>query len=190
MNFKSAAAALAIVLTCSAALAQGDAQKKELAGRIVSLQQGAEMDQLSAQLANQAVGPMVAKWAPRLQAEVPESQRKEVADKLNGELNKFREDTFAIIRGKANQVSTETMVPLYMERFSEDELRQLIAFFDSPVVKKYQAALPEMLNSLVQKLVETVKGDVQTRTAAFDATAAKLIGAESAKKGAPPAKKK
>lgn len=189
MNFKSAAA-LAILLACSATFAQqADSQKKELASKIVGLQQGAEMDQLSAQLTNQAVGPMVAKWAPRLQAEVPEARRKEVTDKLNEELNKFREDTFAIIRGKASQVSTDTMVPMYAERFSEEELKQLMAFFDSPVVKKYQAALPEMLNSLIQKLVETVKSDVQTRTAAFDATAAKLIAGESSKKGAPAKKK-
>lgn len=189
MKFKSAAAALAIALTCGAALAQGDAQKQDLANKIVALQQGAEMDQLSAQLTNQAVGPMVAKWGPRLQSEVPESRRKEVTDKLNEELNKFREDTYTIIRGKANQVSSETLGPIYMERFSEEELRQLIAFFDSPVVKKYQAALPEMLNAMIKKLVETVRGDVQTRTAAFDAAAAKLIAAESNKKGAPAKKK-
>lgn len=188
MKFKSAAAVALLSITCAAALAQqpaaADAGKTELAAKLVALQQGAEMDQLSAQLTGNAVAPMLAKWSPRLQSEVPENRRKEVSDMLNAELNKFRDDTFTLIRSKAPAVSTETMVPAYAERFSEDELRQLIAFFEAPVVRKYQAALPEVLNALIQKLVETVRGDVQARTAAFDAAAAKIIGAESSKKGA------
>ncbi len=178
------------VLSSGSALAQGDAQKKELATRIVTLQQGADMDQLAAQLTGAAVGPMLAKWTPRLQSDVPESRRKEVADRLNVELNKYREETQAIIKATATKASNETLVPAYVERFNEDELRKLAAFFDDPVIKKYQVALPDMLNGLVRQMVDLSRADVEQRTAAFDEAAARIVGSEAGKKSSAPAKKK
>ena len=177
------------VLACGSALAQADAQKKELASKIVAMQQGSEMEPIAAQLTGVAVTPMLQKWTPRMQAEVPEARRKEVADKLNVELNKYRDETNAIIKSKISKVSNDVLVPAYAERFSEDELRRLAAFFDDPAIKKYQTALPEMLNALVQQLVEASRTEVQERTTAFDDTAAKIVGGESAKKSAPPKKK-
>ncbi|MEO8249210.1 MAG: DUF2059 domain-containing protein [Burkholderiales bacterium] len=184
MNLKPVIAAALISLACGSALAQGDAAKKELASKLVT-QQTADLDQLSAQLTNNAVTPMLAKWAPRLQTEVSEARRKEVADKLNEELNKLREDTYAIIKGKIGKASSEALTPLYLDKFSEDELKQLTVIFDSPVFKKLQAAAPELQNALIQKVVEASRSEVQARTAAFDASATKLIPGESAKKGAP-----
>ena len=184
MKIKTVIAACAVSLAFGGAFAQGDAAKKELAAKLVA-QQTSDLDQLSAQLTNNAVAPMLAKWAPRLQSEVAESRRKEVADKLNEELNRFRDDTYAIIKGKTGKASAEALTPLYVERFSDDELKQLTAIFESPVFKKLQATAPELQKALIQKLVEDSRGEVQTRTAAFDAAAAKLIAADSAKKGAP-----
>lgn len=185
MKLKATLAVLALSTACIGAHAQMEPQKKDLAGKIVALQQATDLDQLAAQLTGNAVAPSLQKWAPRLQADVPESRRKEVADRLNAELNKYREDTYAIIKGVAVKASTDTLVPAYAERFSEDELRQLLTFFESPVVKKYQAALPDMLNALLRKMVELSRPQVEARSAAFDEAASKIIGAESTKKSAP-----
>ena len=184
-NLVTAAVLALSLLAGSSVMAQADAQKKELASKIVTMQQGSEMDPIAAQLTGVAVAPMLQKWTPRLQADVPESRRKEVADKLNVELNKYREDTDAIIRSKLVKASNDVLVPAYAERFSDDELRRLASFFEDPAIKKYQAALPEMLNALVQQVVEASRAQVQARTAAFDETAAKIVGNESAKKSAP-----
>lgn len=186
----AAAALVALsVLASGSTLAQGDAQKKELATRIVTLQQGSDMDQLVGQLTTAAIGPMLAKWTPRLQSDVPESRRKEVADKLNVELNKYREETQAIIKATTTKASNESLVPAYMERFTEDELRKLAVFFDDPVIKKYQVALPDMLNGLVRQMVELSRADVEQRTASFDEAAARIVGSEAGKKSAPAKKK-
>ncbi len=184
-NFAAAALLAVSVLASGSAFAQADAQKKELAARIVALQQGKEMDQLATQLSSAAVGPMLAKWAPRLQTEVPDSRRKEVADKLNVELNKYRDETQAIIKSTATKASNDTLIPAYVERFTEEELRKLAGFFEDPAVKKYQAALPEMLNALVQQMVEASRAQVEQRTAAFDEAAARILGNETGKKSAP-----
>jgi hypothetical protein len=39
------------------------------------------------------------------------------------------------------------------EKFSEDELKQLLAWFESPLNRKYQQFAPEAQNAFVQKLV-------------------------------------
>ena len=186
MKTTFAVAALALsVLAGGPVWAQSDAQKKELASRIVALQQGDEMEQLAAQLTGAAVEPMLMKWTPRLQSDVPEARRKEVADKLNVELNKYREETGAIIKSKALKASNATLVPAYVERFTEDELRKLAGFFEDPAVKKYQAALPEMLNTLVRQMVEDSRAEVELRTAAFDEAAARIVSGDAPKKSAP-----
>lgn len=188
MKLNTAVAICVLSFACGHSMAQGDAQKKELAAKIVALQQGAELDQLAQQLTGNAAAPMLQKWAPKLQSDVPEAKRKQVADKLNEELNKYREDLFAIIKSKADKVAADTLTPAYEERFTEDELKQLVTFFESPAVKKYQTVLPEILNLLIQKLVEVSGTEVQARTNAFDAAAAKIVSAEAPKKN-PPKKK-
>jgi len=43
--------------------------------------------------------------------------------------------------------------PLLEEKFTEEELKQLVAWHENPVKKRYEAAGPEMQNAMVQKLL-------------------------------------
>ena len=53
------------------------------------------------------------------------------------------------------------------EKFSEDELKQLIAIIESPVNRKYQAMGPELQRALGQKLVEEMKPALEPRLKAL-----------------------
>ena len=46
------------------------------------------------------------------------------------------------------RVYLETVAPLLAERFSEDELRQIIAILESPVKRKFEDMIPEMQKTL------------------------------------------
>jgi hypothetical protein len=63
-----------------------------------------------------------------------------------------------------------------MERFSLDELKQLVAFFESPAIKKYQAAAPDLGGLFVKQLIEETRPDVTARTRQFDEAATSIIG--------------
>lgn len=181
---------IATALLCTAALAPAayaqdkqDAAKKELATRIVNLQKAQDMDALIAQLAGTANRAVVEAWLPRLD-KMPAARQKAVADQLDVELKKFNDDVVRLIKTRNDRISLDVLVPAYSERFTADELKQLVTFLESPVIKKYYAANPHMANLLGQKLVEATRADVESRIKEFDARAAKIVGSGNERSGA------
>ena len=183
LSLRSATAGCALALAALAVSAPAqaqDAMRKELATRIVNLQKAHDMDALIGQLANSATQTVVSTWLPKLD-QVPQARQKAAADLLDAELKKFNEDNVRTIKNRNERVSLEVLVPAYAERFTADELRQLVAFMESPVIKKYYAANPQLANMLAQKLVDATRADVEARIKAFDTRAAQIIGTASKK---------
>ena len=186
LNATVLVAAYAVFTLASGTIyAQGSA-KQELASKIAALQQGPEMDRMLQQIAASASQPLVANWGPRLQ-NLPEAKQKQVSDSMNAELQKFDKDALKILSSKVNKVSSDHLVAAYMEKFSEDELKQLAGMLEAPVFKKYQSVSPELGNTFVQKLIDASRPEIETRAKAFDAAATKIVGAAPAP--AAPAKK-
>ena len=191
----SLAATLALAgLTGTASIAQTANLKTELAAKVVSLQQGPELERLVAQLAGSTTQQLIANWGPKLETNVPKARQEKASEELNAELKKYADDTVQLINKQVKKVSADVLVPAYAERFTQEELQQIAAFFDSPVIKKYQAAAPELGNSFVQKLVEVTRPDVVARARQFDDAALKIVGnspssSSSEPKSGKPAKK-
>jgi uncharacterized protein len=161
--------------------------KLEWATRVVSLQQ-ADLDGLVGQLVGTASQDIVAGWAPRFDSSVPKARQAKATEEFNAELTKFAADANKIISAKVGQANSEALIPAYMERFSVDELRQLATFFESPVIRKYKAATPELVDVFVKKLVASTQPDIQARARQFDAAASKIVGSAPAAPAAPAAK--
>jgi hypothetical protein len=163
--------------------------KLEWATKVVALQQGADLDGLVSQLVGTAAQDLVAGWAPKFDANVPKAKQAKATEEFNAELTKFAADANKIISSKVSQVSTEALVPAYMERFNLEELKQLVAFFESPVIKKYKTVTPELADVFIKKIVATTQTDIQARAKLFDAAAAKIVGPAAPAPAAKPAKK-
>lgn len=173
---------LALAGFCSGTPAHAqDAGKKDLATRIVTLQKAHDMDALIAQLAASATQTVVSTWLPRLD-DLPPARQKAAADQLDVELKKFNEDNLRTIRSRNDRISLEVLVPAYSEQFTAEEMKQLIAFMESPVIKKFYAANPHMANLLAKRLVEATRTDVEARIKAFDARASRILGGAVGKK--------
>ena len=176
------------------AMAQTANSKTELAARVVTLQQGPELDRLVAQLAGSTTQQLIANWGPKLEANVPVARREKASEELNAELKKYVDDASQLISRQVKKVSTDVLVPAYAERFTQEELQQIATFFESPAIKKYQAAAPELGNAFIQKLVEVTRADVVARVRQFDDAALKIVGNPSSTpssepKASKPAKK-
>jgi hypothetical protein len=161
--------------------------KLEWATKVVSLQQ-ADLDGLVGQLVGTASQDIVAGWAPRFDSSVPKARQAKATEEFNAELTKFAADANKIISAKVGQANSEALIPAYMERFSVDELRQLATFFESPVIRKYKAATPELVDVFVKRLVASTQPDIQARARQFDAAASKIVGSAPAAPAAPAAK--
>ncbi len=169
----------ALLISSCAFTATSQAQtdpKLEWATKVVALQQGDDLDGLVAQLVNTTAQDMVAGWAPRFDSRVQKARQAKATEEFNAELAKFAVDANKIISAKVSQVSSEALVPAYMERFSLEELKQLAAFFESAAVKKYKAATPDLVNVFVKKLVSVTQPDIQSRAKQFDVAVEKIVG--------------
>ena len=158
------------------AMAQTTNSKTDLAAKVVTLQQGPELDRLVIQLAGSTTQQLIANWGPKLETNVPKARQEKASEELNAELKKYADDTVQLITKQVKKVSADVLVPAYAERFTQEELQQIAAFFESPVIKKYQAAAPELGNTFVQKLVEASRADVLVRARQFDDAALKIVG--------------
>ena len=177
-------------LACTTVIhAQAADTKTELATKIVKLQQGPELDRLVSQLAGSTTQELIANWGPRLEANVPKAKQQKASEALNAELKKYSEDAQQLISKQVSKVSSEALVPAYAERFTLEELQQIAAFFESPAIKKYQAAAPELGNTFIQKLIDASRADVLARAKKFDDAAVKIVGGTPAPKAGSPAKK-
>lgn len=188
-----AIAGLALSATVNAQTAD---PKLEWATKAVALQQGPELERLIGQLADSATQDILQNWGPKLQSDVPPAKIEQAKERLNIELKKYFDDVSTTINGKAGKVSANALIPAYMERFTLDELKQLVAFFESPAIKKYQSAAPELGSLFVKQLIEETRSDVIVRTRQFDDAATKIIGTAPAPrtpaatdKSKPPVKK-
>jgi hypothetical protein len=185
MKYPTIAASLILIaglVSGGSALAQANDAKRDLALKIVALQQGADMDRMIGQLAASAVQPMVEVWARRVEANIPKSRQEQAGEQLKTELKRYGDDVYKLIQSKLPRVSQDSLVGAYMDSFSEDELRQLLAFFASPVVKKYQSLGPQLGNLVVQKLVEATRPEIQERARQFEAVALKIAGPDKSAK--------
>ena len=188
-----AIAGLALSATVNAQTAD---PKLEWAAKAVALQQGPELERLIGQLADSATQDILQNWGPKLQSDVPPAKMEQAKESLNTELKKYFDDVSTTINSKAGKVSVNALIPAYMERFTLEELKQLVAFFESPAIKKYQSAAPELGSLFVKQLIEETRSDVIVRSRQFDDAATKIIGTAPAPrtpaatdKSKPPVKK-
>ena len=169
------------------AAAPSSPAKKELAARILKLLQPA-IEAVAQQLATQPALQMQQAAAGALQR-IPAERREALARDLEADLRKYAEETVPAARERAIKLAPSTIGPLIEERFTEDELRQIVALLESPVNRKFQQTFPEMQRALGEKLVAEMRGEIEPRVRALDQTMSRRLGlgAASAPGSAAPA---
>jgi hypothetical protein len=160
------AAVVAAVSAVSVAHAQ-DADKKALAERLVKAQEGQALDGLLVRLANTASGPLVQQIGPRIDQTVPQANRDTARKELNDALNAHLDDILKLLRERAPVVRIKSMAPMYEQRFTTEELRQLVQIFESPVLKKHQQVEGEIVQKMVQDIVADTEKTVGDKSQAF-----------------------
>ena len=143
---------VALLACATVAHAQSTPAKKELVNKLLALQQSG-IDGMARQIAQTPVLPLLQSARRVLQAQVPADKRDAVAKQIDGDAKKFVEDAVPVLREHAVKLLPSTVGAVMEEKFSEDELKQFIAWLESPANRKYQQLWPEMQASLMQKLM-------------------------------------
>ena len=159
-------------------MAQNDA-KRALAVKLAQIQAKADSSSLASQLTDTAVAPVLANWSQRLDQTVPPARQKEVREKLDVELKKYAESTYKTVEAQTAKSAEAALVPIFMEKLTEDELKTIIAYLESPVSSKFQSLGAEATNAWAKRVVDATKASVESGAKSFDAAANRIVGAAS-----------
>ena len=177
--FQKSLILLSLVAACSLAQAQSTPAKKELVSRILKVQQ-AGIEQLARDLAKQPAGELLGSAMEFVQTQVPPEKREAIAKGLQEDGDKYLAEAYPLVRDRALKLAPATVGALLEEKFSEDELKQVVAMLEAPVYLKFQSLGGDMQRALVNKLVPELKPQMEPKLRALDAAIAKRLGVQSA----------
>lgn len=169
--------------------------KKELIQKLMVLQQPG-IENVARGLVEQPAAAMIQAAARALQ-QVPADKREATGKSIEADVKKYVEETNPIVRERAIKLAPSTIGAALEEKFTEDELKQLIAWLESPIRKKYESVVPEVQKNFTEKLVAEARPSVEPKLQALEAKVRASLGVPpaaaasgaSAPKAAAPAKK-
>jgi hypothetical protein len=172
------------------------AAKKELVQRLLTLQQPA-LESMARDLVERPARQMAGAADQALQTRVAPEKREAVAKQIQEQLRKYGDESSALVRDRAAKIGQASLAPLFEEKFSEDELRQLLAALEAPAYKKFQQSLSAFTTAYAQTLVKELEPVVEPKLKALEQSIAGALGVpnpaasapKAAKPAAPPASK-
>lgn len=173
--FQKSLLILAIAMAGASVQAQSTPAKKELVARILKVQQPG-IENMARTLVQEPLGPMMQAAEVHLQRSVPADKREAVAKEIQADVRKYAQDTTNLVKDRAVKLAPTTVGPLLEEKFSEDELKQLVAMLESPVLAKFNAAGNDIQRALVEKVVADTRTQVEPRIKALEDTITKRLG--------------
>lgn len=173
---KLSATALFVALCAVSAGASAQDAKKTLATKLAQMQAKSDGAAMANQLTADAVQLPLSTWSQRLDESVPPARQKDVRDKLDVELKKFADNTHKAIEAQVGKAAETALVPLFMDKLSEDEMKTIIAYMESPAALKFQGLSADAGNAWAQKVIDATRTTVETNVKSFDAAATKIVG--------------
>ncbi len=178
---RASALAVAGLMATSGAIAAepASAAKKELVQKVLKLQQPG-IEAMARSLAERPALQMLQAAGMALQTQVPADKRESVGKAVEADIKKFVDEAAPLLRERAVKLAPAVLGPTLEEKFSEDELKQLIAWLESPVNKKYQQLAPEMQNSMAQRLANESRAQIEPKLQALEKRVRAAVGAPAA----------
>lgn len=138
------------------------AAKKELVKKVLALQQP-EIEMLARNLAQEPAARMMQEAGRVLQSQVPEDKREAAVKSLEESAKKYVDEAVPLVRERAIKLAPSTIGTSLEERFTESELKALIAWLDSATYKKYQQVAPDIQRGFMQKLIADARPAIEPK---------------------------
>ena len=179
MTSRKLGLALALALAAGTALAQPSPAKKALIDKIVALQQQGMADGLAANIVQGPLSQLTQAGRAALQ-QVPAEKREATAKAMDAELKKFVDENVPYLKDKISKAVPTTASALLDERFNEDELKQILAWAESPVSQKFGLANAELQKAVAQKVMAEAAPTLDGRFKTLNANLSKQLGLPAA----------
>jgi hypothetical protein len=138
--------------TPAAAPSPSSPAKKELVNKLLTLQQPG-LEQAARSLVERPAAQMLQEAGRYMQAQVPAERREALGKTIDADVKRYVDESVPLVRDKAIKLAPTTLGVALEQNFTEEELKQLVAWYESPVNKKFQQVSPEMQSNFLQQLV-------------------------------------
>lgn len=170
-----------LALCAAVTLAQAQS-KKELVQRVLALQQPT-IEGVARSIVERPAAQLMQAAGQALQTQVPADKREAAARAIEADVKRYVEEATPLLRERALKLAPSTLGAGLEEKFTEAELKQLIAWLESPVNKKFQQVGPEMQNNFVQKLAADATPLLDPKLKALEQKVRATLGLPEAQSG-------
>ena len=160
--------------------------KKELAAKVVSLQQ-TDFEGIGRALAAQTAQRVMSAAGQAL-AQLPADKREAVGRELQADIQKFHDGIAPQLAERAAKLAPAVVQPVLEEKFSEDELKAIIAFLESSASRKYFNAIGGLQPAIADKVVTDTKPSIEPKLKTLEQSLQARLKAAAGAAGAAPAK--
>jgi hypothetical protein len=160
-------AAALLAASCTLALAESPATKKELVAKVLQLQRPA-IELQARMLAERPAAAMMQAAANAVQQRVPLEKREALMKEIGGDLRKYVEETAPLLRDQAFKLHPTVTGAVLDAKFSEAELKELVGVLEKPAFRKYTQSTDEMFRPLNEKLVLDARSDIEPKLKALE----------------------
>jgi hypothetical protein len=171
--------AVVAIAFAASATAQGtttqSTTKKELVQKILQIQQ-TEIEGVARNLIERPAAQMMQEAGLALQRQVAPEKREAMGRAIEAEVKKYVDEAYPLVRERAVRLAPSTIGAALEEKMTEDELKQLLAWLESPVNKKYQQIGPDARNAFIQKLLADARPVVDPKVQALDGRIRVIFG--------------
>ncbi len=173
--------ALTLALALPLASAQSPTQppsspaKKDLVARILKVQQPG-IEAMARGLAEQPAVELMRNVSNALPSRVAKDKQEAVYKDIQGDVQKYLAETVPAVQARALKLAPTTIGAVLEDKFTEDELKQVVGIVESPVYSKFQQLGEEMQRSLIEKLVPDMRSTVEPKVRALEETVGKRLG--------------
>jgi hypothetical protein len=179
-----ATAALAL---SGAVQAQSTPAKKELVQRVLRLQQS-DIEGFARTVVERPAAQMMREAGLALQQmQLAPEKRDATAKAIEAEVKKYVDESYPIVRERAVKLAPSTIGAVFEAKMTEEELKLLVAWLESPTNKKYQQIGLELRSTFTQKLLAEMPGVLDPKLQALDGRIRAVLGVPPAGSPSPTA---
>lgn len=158
-------AVFAAVAQAQTAASAPSAAKKDLINKLLTLQQRG-VDDMARALTQGPAMNLGQRAASALQT-VPADKREATAKAIDADIHKYVDEAAPLIKERTAKLAPQVLTPILDEKLTEDDLRQLIAWMESPVRKKYEALSVDIRNGLGERVLADLSPTLDPKLAAL-----------------------
>jgi uncharacterized protein len=163
-----------LALTAPTAHAETSAAKKELIAKVVQLQIPV-VEAFARFTVEQPAAQLMQAAGRELQAQ-PAEKREAIGRAIEADVKKYIDEVAPVVRKKALESAPKALGPVLDEKLSEDELKILVAWLESPVSRKFEQVQSGEQRAMGEALMAETRSIMEPKLKALQQSMAQKLG--------------